>query len=288
MDEQLPRLPVRRPVEPLFVLVRAQPGVDARLPAPRRAPRLPPRLRRALRRHAPHAPWLRAARGDVGGGRAALGARDLGRAADRARAGDGARPPERAVDARPPRHGPLRGQRVPHCALGPRGRPRRQARGGDRDGRLGRPGGSGDPAAGGAAPAVPAHAALDRSAPRPSGAAADARALPALPHPPAAVARRGLGARGACPCTRPDPRQATAEADRDGGEAPAAPASPGPGAPPAPHAELPAGLQADRVLERVVSGDPGAERGARGLGGRASSASARSSTATAWSTRSTP
>ena len=170
--------------------------------------------------------------------------------------------PFEPVDTRP---GALRGQRLPHSALGSRRRPDRQARGCDRDGRLRGAGGAGNPAARWQAHALPAHAAVGGAARGPRSDAADARGLPAPAGSPAALARLHLLARRASACPGDDARSPLSQAGRVDREAQAAPRGSRPGPAAATDAQLPARLQATRLLERVVSGAPGAERRHREL-----------------------
>ena len=64
--QQLPRLPLRRPVPPLLVLLRPEPGLDRDLLAPARDPGLPAAHGRGARRRRPHPLRPRGARRGLG------------------------------------------------------------------------------------------------------------------------------------------------------------------------------------------------------------------------------
>ena len=86
----------------------------------------------------------------------------------------------------------LRGQDLPLGRVGPRPRPRRRARRGDRHGRLGDPVRARDPAARGHAPRLSAHPAVGHAAPRPRHDSPRAPRLPSLPAAPEAGPDHGL------------------------------------------------------------------------------------------------
>ncbi len=208
--QHLPRLPLRRAVASLLVLVRAQPELVQHLLRPARDLGVPARLQRPLRRHPAHPLRARAARCRLGRGRAAVAARDLAGRADR-------RDPDRRPGAavRPERpgaagHRALPRHELPLRPVGPRPRARRRARRGDRHRRLGDPVRARDPAAGRQAARLPAHRALGDAAPQPAAVALRAHALPPLPAGAAGDARRHLlGARDVPgPVPPPQPRQA--------------------------------------------------------------------------------
>ena len=94
---------------------------------------------------------------------------------------------DRAVEsprgARDPRPAALRGQALSLREVGPRPRPDRRARRGDRDGRVGDPVRPADPEAGRPDARLPAHGAVDHAAHRPADLALRAPALPARPGP---------------------------------------------------------------------------------------------------------
>ncbi len=219
--QRLPGLRLRRPLAPLLVLVRAEPGVDARLLAAAGDLGVPPALRAPVRARAAPAPRPRAPGGALGRGGPALAARHLARRVHRRRARRRRGRAERAVDPRAPRARALRGE---DDALRPLGRElpaARKARRGRRHRRVGDPDRAEDRARGGAAHPAPAHPALGDAALGPAALGPEARGLPLRARSPAARARgdlhrpRGDGARlpapgadAARPAHRPAPHRA--------------------------------------------------------------------------------
>ena len=139
-EQHVSRLRVRHPVAPLLLLLRAQPGLVAHLLGPAGDRRVPAGGRRGGRDPRPHPHGCEVTRRDVGGGGRALARRDLPRRSCAARvlvAGAGPfsapRRPRRA------RARALRRALLPLRRVGPRLRPRRQARGGRRHGGVGDP-----------------------------------------------------------------------------------------------------------------------------------------------------
>ena len=155
--QHLSGLPVRRPLAPVLVLLRAQPGLVADLLPPARDRRLPEEARRRLRHPPVHRLRDRGDRRGVGRGGRALGPRDdPGQLPGEDRRGR----PRRAVRAahpRDPRARGLRGRALALRPLEPRLRPARQARRGDRHRRLGDPVRPRDPEPGREAARRPAH-----------------------------------------------------------------------------------------------------------------------------------
>ena len=147
VGQHLPRVPVRHPVAPLLVLLRAQPGLDAHLP---QQPEIRDYLRRTAEKFGVLRPHPVRPRGD---------GRELGRRRkpleDRDHAGRRTPPtcwsprpaPERAGDSGPARARALRGHRSFHTAAWNHDhdltRPPRRGR---RHRRVGHPGRPGDPA----------------------------------------------------------------------------------------------------------------------------------------------
>ena len=180
--QHLPGRCLRRPLAPLFVLLRAEPGMDAGLLATARDPRLP----RALRREVRHGP--EPAAGDGGhAGAARRGIRPLADRDERGRDGRRRRPGFRLRPAQPPgllaNRGcrTLRGTDLPHRPLGPRGRARRQARGGDRHRRYRAAMHTGDRGAGNASHGLSTHCSLRDAEEGPPLQPLGEEALPALP-----------------------------------------------------------------------------------------------------------
>ena len=259
MGEHVPGLPLRRPVAPVLVLVRAEPALDADLLAAGRDPRLPARLRRPVRDPAADPLRLRASRGPLG--RRALAARHVDRAGRGARAGARDRAALGARRAEPARPRALRGRDHALGRLGSRPRPDRRARRGHRHRCVGDPVRAGDPAARRTSARLPADAAVDHSPPEPAADAAERRLYAAVPRAQLAVRSGVYWSREALVGVH----AALGDAPFDPAARRVAAAAPGPRpraareAPPA----VPDGLQADPLLERVVSGPAAAERRAR-------------------------
>ena len=194
--QHLSRRRLRRPVAPVRVLVRPEPALVASLRAPGRDPGLPRGRRAAPRRPRPHPHGHR-------GEERALGRRaqqvDPETTRGRARGGRPAhrlRPALGAGRAADPGARQLRGPGVPHGAVAPRRRPRRQAGGGGGD-RLQRdPGRAGDPADRRAGRRLPALAGVDLPEDGLRIQGADEAAVRALPGPPAARPRGDLRLHG--------------------------------------------------------------------------------------------
>ena len=163
---------------------------------------------------------------------------------------------------RPARPGIVRGHDVPLGALGPRPRPARRARGGDRHRRVGDPARPRDPARRRPAARLPAHRAVGDAAHRARDPVARARLLPPRPGRTARGPRRRLR-RPRAARARLHPAPGAAQGRRAALAPP--PARPGrrPGAARPRHARLRDRLQADPALQPLVSGAHGAERRAR-------------------------
>ena len=175
--------------------------------------------------------------------------------ADVLMAGQG--PAERAEAARRARHRELRGHDVPLGRLGPRPRPERRARGGDRHRRVGDPVRARDPARGWRAARLPAHPALGHAAPQP----ADERFERPLPPPARGAAwrcGRGSTGRASRSCSSSGNSRmrklATRMALRQLETRCRTPSCA------SAHAALRDGLQAHPAHRRVVSGAPAAQR----------------------------
>lgn len=178
--QQLPRVRLRRALPPVFLLLRAQPGLAALLLRPEAHPRLPGARHGHLRAAPAPALQRRGEADDLGRRAAALGHRDHRRRLERGRRRLRHRAAVRAQAAGRARTRHLPRQGVPLRPLGPRLRPARQARRRDRHRRLRHPDRPVGPEAGGEAHPLPAH-------PR----------LGAAPHGPAHRRRRARRAPGA-------------------------------------------------------------------------------------------
>ncbi len=258
--EHLPRLPVRHPVAPLLVLVRAEPELEPDLSAPARDPGVPPRLRREVRPAALHPIRRRKASARQWNAEDARWELETSSGNDdRARPDRRAGRPERAAAPGHSRPRHLRGPVVPLRAVGPLGRPRRQEGRRPRHGRVRDPDRPHHPARGRGAACLPAHAAVGRPPLGPADHRRRAAPLPPLPRAPARRAAQRLLAAGDARHSDDAPaecaegaRAARCRAHEEVDQGPRAAAQA--------HAGLPHRLQAHPAVEPVVSRARQAER----------------------------